>query len=382
MGFFTKSKSKGELVAVFDIGSASIGGALVLLPGDESQEKVKILSSVRLPIKLEEHYSFERLLGRMSDTLEEVALQIKKEGNAQKVFCFLASPWYKGCPRLVKYEQSTPFVFTQEMHESLVEKELTAVGENKSGSKIIESKSVQIVLNGYVTGYPLGQKATTLEMSLLIGLSSDKVLQSIEEKLKVFFKISRVSFMPFLSPLFTVRRDLFPEQNDFLVMDIGGEVTDIALVRNGALCDWLSFPLGKNFFIRSIAIGLRRTKEEADSLFSLYLDHRIEQKIYRKIDHFVQIAKEEWVNYFQKSLYQLSRDLSLPSTIFLTVDDNIAVFFEDLIRGEKFTQYHLTSAKFDVKVLSAKLLHRFCDFAYTVEERDPFLILESIYLRK
>ena len=78
---------------------------------------------------------------------------------------------------------------------------------------------------------------------------------------------------------------------------------------------------------------------------------------------------------------EISDNVSLPETIFLTADNDVTQWFAETIKKERFSQYILTADKFNVIVLEAKTLHSFCRFGRNTE-RDPFLILESIYLTR
>lgn len=389
---FSSRKKEQEMVAIFDLGSASIGGALVVLPkGDDTGRKPNIIYSVRYPVAFQEDIDFERFTTLMLEALEEVARKMKEAAPVvpQRTFCFLASPWYASQTRIIKLSKLSPFVFTEKIANGLIQKELQAFEDSylkkyatlSNRPRVIEKKNIGVTLNGYKTNKPFGKKAKELEISLFISMSPEDVLDSIEERIKTFLTVPRVEFSSFLFSSFVVTRDVFPDKKNFLLLDIGGEITDISLVKNDVLSESLSFPFGKNVFIRRIASRMKRSKEEAMSLLSLYLDGRAEKSLSQKIDRIMQETKDDWINHFEKALVDISGGLSLPSTIFFTADPYVVAWFKEAIKKERFSQYTLTEREFNVIVLEARSLHGFCEFGSDVE-RDPFLILESIYLNR
>ncbi|KKQ46947.1 MAG: hypothetical protein US65_C0022G0012, partial [Candidatus Yanofskybacteria bacterium GW2011_GWC2_37_9] len=89
--------------------------------------------------------------------------------------------------------------------------------------------------------------------------------------------------------------------------------------------------------------------------------------------------KMEWLGKFQESLANLSNDISIPSTIYIAVDKDVADFFCRIIETEQFNQYSLTESKFKVIFLSAEIFHNMATFDGNVI-RDTFLIIDSIYI--
>ena len=174
---------------------------------------------------------------------------------------------------------------------------------------------------------------------------------------------------------------MYPKQENFLLVDVGGEVTDISMVKKNTLRESMSFPLGRNFLTRGVALNLGCTLDEADSLISLFKDGHAEESIAQKLTLIVNKLRTEWLNKFQESLANLSKDLSIPSTIYIAVDKDLVDFFSETIKSEQFSQYILTESKFKVTFLSAKIFHGMAVFKEDVI-RDPFSIIDSIYINR
>src|SRR3989338_1317032 len=278
-GIFSGAKKENKLALVFDFGSSSVGGALFLI---QKSKVPKIIFSVREPIILEDKVNPDRFLSLTIKALEIVASKICLAGfGAQKeIFCVLSSPWYASQTRHIRFQKNKPFVFNSKLADDLIQKEMNLFKEEhlsgyvNSGNKVrqIELKSMKIVLNGYFTSKPIDQTAKELEMMIFISMSGEQVLEKIEEVVFHHFHLRNIKYSSFVITSFSVARDLFVQHEDFLLIDIGGEITDISMIKRDALRESVSFPLGRNFMVRGVASLLKCTLVEAKSLLSLYKD--------------------------------------------------------------------------------------------------------------
>lgn len=381
-------KTKEELALVFDIGSSSVGGALFLI---QKTGIPKIIYSTREPISLEKELSFDRFFSLALKSLEIVSNKIcmKGLGAPKKVYCILSSPWYASQTRSIVLSKDTPFIFNSKLVESLIDKEVKLFEEEclekymHSKNKVlpIELRNMQMMLNGYAVSAPSNQKAKELEITILVSMSAEEVLEKIKETIGKHFYSRDIKFHSFAITSFSVARDMFVHQDDFLLIDIGGEITDISMIKKDIICSSISFSFGRNFLIRGISSVLDCSLAEASSYVSLYKDGHIEDESLKKIEPVIKKLKGEWLTKFQEALVNLSNDISIPATIFLTVDQDLADFFTETIKSEQFNQYTLTESKFRVVFLGTQALNDMVSFKENVE-RDSFLMLEAVYLNR
>lgn len=388
MGIFSKPKEEKELALVFDIGSSSIGGAVFEV---QKLGIPKIILSIREPIILEDKIDTERFLFLTIKSLEIVVSRICMMGieKPSKIFCVLSSPWYASQTRTIKLEKNTPFIFTSKLADDLIKKEISLFEEehltkfSHVDNKVrpIEFKNMKTMLNGYATPDPFNKKVKKLEMVVFVSMSGEQILKRIEETVFRHFHSAEIKFSSFVMASFAVARDMFVHQENFLLVDIGGEVTDIAMIKKDILGDSISYPLGRNFMIRRVADILSCSLSEAKSLISLYKDGHAVESIEKKLGPIINKLETEWLKGFQESLVNLSDDISVPATIFITIDQDLADFFSKIIKTEQFSQYTLTESEFRIIFLGAQTLHGITAFKDNIN-RDPFLIIESIYINR
>ena len=259
------------------------------------------------------------------------------------------------------------------------DEQLTKYGEG--AIRPLELKNIKTLLNGYDAETPLYQKIKELEMNLFISIGGELVLTKIESAIRKFFHLAEIKFSSFAIASFTAARDLNPKLENFLLVDVGGEITDIFLVKKSVLRDSISFPLGRNFFTRGVASELGTTVGEANSLISLFKDGHAEEKVAAKLRAVMDKLQGAWLTKFQESLANLSNDISIPAAVYLTADSDLADLFTDTIKAEQFSQYTLAESKFEIIVLNTKLLHNLASFEDQAT-RDSFLIIDCVYINR
>jgi cell division ATPase FtsA len=388
MGIFSKAKKQEDLMLVFDIGSSSVAGAFFQATDSGVP---KIIFTTREPIGLEKEINPERFLELTLKTLEKVVYKMATRGVGapKKVFCVLASPWYASQTRTIKYTKEEPFIFTQKLADSLIQEEikifeaehLKEYAGNENKIRAIELRNMKIDLNGYTVQDPIDKKGKTLEMTVFLSMSPEQILKPMENVINTHFTGKEIKFSSFAMASFAVARNTFVHQDSFLLVDIGGEITDISMVKKDILCSSISFPLGRNFMIREVAGSLNCSLLEAKSYISLYKDGHADEAVEKTLEPIMDKLEAKWLKSFQESLVNLSNDISIPATVFITVDQELNSFFSKIIKTEQFSQYTLTESKFRIIFLGTEALHGIATFQENIL-RDSFLIIESIYINR
>jgi len=388
MGIFSKSQTKDELVLVFDIRSSSVGGALFY---KTSSGAPKIAMSVREPVAFEEKVSVDRLLSLTIKSLEVVAKKLSTSGLGapSQVFCVLSSPWYISHTRVINLKKDTPFVFTSKLSNSLIEKEVGLLEEEYmqkyehvgTNLRPIELKNIKISLNGYETSNPINKSTSELSMTIFVSLSSEDFCKNIEDAIKKYFHVADIKFCSFTLASFAVVRDMYATEKNFLLINIGGEVTDISMIKDSSLRESTSFPLGENFLVRGVSSGIGLGLNEAKSFVSLFKDGHASDSTAKSMDSIIMKLRADWLKSFQESLANISNDISIPSLIFLFTDGAFTNFFSDLIKSEQFNQYTLTESKFQISPLSVENLHDIALFDKSTPF-DSFLGVETVYISR
>lgn len=393
LSFFNKRKQNEALAVLIDIGSASVGVALVIV---EKGKPPHVLANVRENISFQEVLSSARFLFAMNHALEKalkeiqakiykINLNLEHGKNISHVFCTLSSPWFILKTRNLDIIHENEFEVTERAIEEFIDKDIEILKDEikeilpPKDVRIIEKKILQIKLNGYEIKNPHNQKTARVEMSTAVGISSQKVTRSIEQKIKNFFHTNSIHFGTFPVAAFSAIRDIFPVEKNFLFLDITGESTDVSLVENDLIVGTISFPLGKNFFIREISTRLNTVHEEAMTLLLMFLREELHSAQYLQIADTVAKAEKEWLARFENSITTIARKGVLPHKIFFTTDSDTMPLFSKLIKKAKSEL--LADTSFDAQYLDQLIVSKFVSFGAGVT-RDPFIVVEALLAGK
>src|SRR3989344_1976046 len=348
-----------ELIAIFDIGSGSVGGALVLMPKEEGSNPV-FLASYRFPVLFKKDLDASQFQKLMLKAVKIVAskISIARPDNA---YCFLASPWSAHQTRLVNFKNNSPLISRKEI-DQIVSRELrnfhdSYIKEYPENS-LIEAKIENLLLK---KTKPLEKK-----LAMFLATADQKLTVELEKIIRSSTGAFNVISNSFLLSDFAVVRNFLDPKN-FVLIDIGGGVTEVGIVRDDILIESGSFPFGKNTLIRRLATV---APEGAETLISLFFDNRLEEKSRIQVEKLLKIEKK----HFQEHLMGAFGDLNVAGEpIFLTVDDEVANWFTEAIST-------LTKKPNQCIFLESRTLHSFCDLKSKVAH-DPFLIIEALSLQ-
>jgi len=387
MAIFGNSK-KGKIVGVIDIGSASVGGAVVSINGDGNP---KLLYSTRHDLVFQSNLNFGRFLSSMLDALEQTLHDIEhaSQETPRDFFCSFASPWYASRTKTLQISYESPVTISDKVLGKLIRDEVGVFETDMKESsaiandppEVIDMDTIQVRLNGYETANPRGKRAKEIELALYASISSQRVLESIKSRIFKAFHTRRVVFGTYTLVAFSAIRDIFSDKKNFLFLDITGEVSDFSIIRDNVIAEVVSFPMGKNSLIRRIASGLNVGPAEALSLIRMREEQHQTKVAAKKLDGIIDTAKQEWLKYFTGALNDFAEKYAVPATIFLTIDQDVSSIYIEAIQTEDLGQFVLTENAFNVSMLNGKVLEKFLTIGDGVVH-DPFLFLETIFVDK
>lgn len=378
--FFFSQKNKEETVAIFDIGSGSVGGAVVLIsPG----ERPFIISSFRKSFKLKSSISSDSITKEMLESIETVAGHLQKDIHKvpDKVFAIMSSPWANASLRSIKRHRKEGFVFNEKYSKELIKEEILKFKkENTDFDEIIDKRVVNILLNGYEVPKPYGKRAKESEIQILLSLSSKDLVDKVEEVIMKTYHKS-IKFTSSMFSDFIVVRDVFDRLNDFIILNVDEEATEVSIMRNDFLVGTASFQYGKNTFIRKIAKNLNKDISEVASLLSIHKEGHLHDDYLRKLESAIKDESKMWIQSLKTVFRALFVDLFIPHHVFLITDRASEKWFLHLLNKKHFPEFTTTEDSFSVILANSKTLRDFYDVPMNVTE-DSNLIMQSIFINK
>lgn len=384
--FFTKRTLSTERMLVIDIGSASVGAALV---ETGTNNPPHIFATARENILIQEKLTSAEFLRAMNHALlrvlKTIAIKTKETKGSLSVFCTLSSPWFLLKSRRLTIAREEPLEITPHTLDKFLDDEVARLKEELKNTlptedmKVVEKKIIQIKLNGYEIKEPYGKTASHIDLAMMISISSKQVTERIERTVASLFHTNAIHFGAFPVAAFSAIRDIFPTEKTFLFLDITGEGTDVSLIHNDLILNTATFPRGKNFFIREISAQLRVPHEAAQSVFNMFLRGALDTKLHAEMEQLMARAQAEWLARFEKMLAAVSMEGVLPRKLFFMADPDIAPLFMQIFSGAKETGP--IKEIFDVQYLDQSVFEKFASFE-SETMRDPFLTVEALLLAK
>ncbi len=392
MSFFSPKK-ESEVALVIDIGSGSVGGALVLLSRVHAPT---VLYTFRSEIPFQEEVSGLRLLSLMLQALTEVVTAVSHEGFTQAGFgtsrptirettISLSAPFVVSKTSFLRLHNEKPTKITAAVFESLLEhahKETLASGETiLEGSTQIEQKLIQSTLNGYETSAPYGKTAQAAEFVVFEGYSLLRVTEKIHDILLTHVHSKHVSFHSFELITFIALRELYSYEKDFLLADISGEQTEFSMIRKGVPVESLTFPFGRNHIARILMKDTSIPHAGASSFFKLYANDTGTGKMFDHVRKIFTQAMEKWRSESIQALAHFSTNFFLPKIIFVTADEEVLPIFQQVIELGDFSSLTIPSGGFKVIPLNSEHIAKLVRWN-SMQKHDPFIALIASFANR
>ena len=253
-----------------------------------------------------------------TDLIEIGAPALRREtgsGSVDGVLVSVAGTWQETKVRTESIQPGKPFTFTKAMLSEVVASS-APVPENRvsQGESVIAT-----ILNGYDVPEPFGKKTNRAEVVILSSTLDKAVTEQIRTRLRKLYHTHHISFTAFAPVSYAVLRDLFPHEQDFLVLDVASEDTDLAFIKGGLLVDvgTLTFGLAQLLDATHDAERMTLDEEGGDNPLTSSQPGYIQPARNARFSEKADKARDEWLKSLADLLRKFAQLHSLPRTIFL-----------------------------------------------------------------
>ena len=392
MSFLSK-KTKNECVLVFDIGSGSIGGAIVLIsPGAIPN----ILYSFRSEMPFQEKATGARLFSLMSRSLSQVVMALSREGfeaagfgaqrpRIEKILVSLSAPWMVALGTFLQLRNKEPMVVTETVFATLLEhfdKSENGLVENiPKECKSMEGHLQWSVLNGYRTAAPFGKEAAEVEFAVFRSFSAPRITERVTGIIADFFHAECVRLHAFSYVSFRAVQKIYPREENFILADVSGEQTEVVIARNGAIADVATFPFGRNYVARLLVKEGGIPAGSIETFFRLSSEGTSASKMTERVRKLLGRVREDWRNSFEKALASASEEPFFPRSVFITADADIVPIVSSALSDEMAIRLNLAPWKFRVIPIGAKELAPLAQWSAPKKD-DAFIAIVSSFARE
>ncbi len=373
--------------ALIDIGSGSIGVAIVV--SEKDAKRPKIIYAERMHMRISEHSaSGDEAERRIREALLSASLSLSQEGNQsltaydakakiRQLYVTCTSPWSRTMSRSVHYESESPFKITQKLLDDLVqsaEAEIFSHLKNDSlieyhAFEVVERATVDILVNDYRITDPLNMSGVSLSLSHIAGLVPKEILKTVYEIQDKLFPHSELHTHTYMLAAYCVLRDLFPKIHSSCVIDITAEAVEFGIIENNLLIDNSFIPYGSSTMTRDIIsktnqpsadvlTRIRAFGEEGDTLSTDLKGH-----------------VEEYIQHIQVGLEAIIEHRVLPSDIIITTHQSYKKLFRYIVE-EALRRVKPSSSR--LITVDQEILERIAEGG----EGDVYLVLGAGFFHK
>ncbi len=393
-------KPEEEIVAVFDIGNGSVGGALVKF---SKRDHPVILYSHREPITFTAHASPKHLLGSMLKLLKSVSTHLAKDGlihlktspfgghRLRDAHCVFAAPWYISQTKIIKTENEKNQSVTKEMINELVRKEQEDFNKSLSEGKyiqifgpdarLLEKKVINVKLNGYNVDDPIGKEARELELTVFSSFMSQEIMAGVEQALHSSFAVRAIHHYSYALASWSGSRTLFQDIHDYFFFDISGETTDISLIIKDVLVETISFPMGRSTILRKIVRDMKITPEVALSYLTMRYNGTLDKAFAEKVEAVLKPLEEDWRDLCIAGFSSLQKKFTLPRATLVTADIDTSGFFLGALAQNLPPELILPHNSLSAIFIGSDKIQ---PYVYQLPEvpADSFIGIESVFLNE
>lgn len=381
---FSRSRKATRPVVMFDIGSASIGGAVVFF--DKEIPNITYCKRIQLPFQEEadeRHFlsQIEEILTQIVNDIQKNGLQSKNGQSIipQEIVCVLSSLWSDTKTVSASFEHKEKFIVTNNIMDDLLSQIHEKNEEERKGSiVVIEEVIISSLLNGYPTQLPLEKETQRINVTFLESTVTKELHTKINDVIhKVFSPDIPLLFRSFTLVAFSVTRDMFEDIRDFFLVDVTGEITELAVIKDSILGDVLSFPYGRNTIVRDIAKKTNSIPEDVLARIKIAFasdSSDMKETIFEE--------EKQWTEMFGRACGELSSEINpLPQNVFLIANTDYEDWFRKMIERVDFSQFTATREAFNVNFLIGKNIDEVCTLSNEVVQ-DSFLIMDSLFYNR
>lgn len=316
----------GSTELIMDVGSASIG---VCIASGKKNENPTLSMVQRVPIGIESGEARSGIQNRALETIKK-AVQGIKGAPPKKLRVILAAPWYSAAIKTIQSEARKPARITDATvaHAVSVYRAQGEKTDTGSGRVRVESVVSQVTVNGYPTSLAEPVEGTTLKINLYESESDEQFIQGLREILVRAFPGAEISYHTFPLVSFVVLRALRDEKS-FVFADIGGEITDVAIVHRDSLSFVGSFPEGVLSFARRVS-G-KGSIANTLSRLTLFVKNELSNDESNAFGMLFTASAGYWKTAYQKLLEAAVSDVPIPQTTFLAGDKDELEWFKKIL---------------------------------------------------
>ena len=350
---FHLAGKRGKIVAIADIGSGSVGFAIVSVKRGAA---ATVLAAERAVLPLEERTK-EATIAALGEQLVQVGTKVirsyaastKKMPPIRKAYSIIHAPWSRSRSVQAGGSFPEPRAITEAMIGVLAKH---ALEDEKELDKrqLLEAAVTRVELNGYETREPEKKTAQRINVSALISDCDSGMRAAAAAALSTLVPHLAVVYRSSTRALLSAIHDLPEHAEDCLIVEIGSGGTNLTTVRDGAIGEQHGVGEGVTSILKKLApTGM---PEETLSLIRMLGRDQCSSAACEEIQNAMAKAEPELVRSFGEGMAACAASRKLPTNLILVVQADFAPWLSKFFTRIDFTQFTATTQPFSVSTLT------------------------------
>ncbi len=401
---FTINSRQQKTCAFLDVGSAGIGGAVVLLQAEEWPQMVYAIH--RRLTYFSTQGSFEPNVKDLFPLIRQVLQELTDVGKRRQggwqaavssspfdaVVCTVSSPWNRNRVTVLQKNDQEPVEVTESTVRTLLDQEaekFLRVRSSKSKGveedrvkpdKLVGQQILNSRLNGYLTSSVVGQKAKEIEINVLLSSIAGELYDFITAEVPKITGCSERVWQTYPRAAQTVLEALFPDLENYLYLEVTGNTTDLFGVNNKKIVNAESVSAGTEVMTRSVSEQLQVPYLCARSYISAGADGVLDPEFESKLRQVSCSGLESWEEELSAMMDKVLLTKDDLSSVFLAVPHIFKGEFKEAVSRVLKRKGLEIDEQPRVVVLEEKVLRRFLHRAPASGEFDLFLVMGVLSL--
>jgi cell division ATPase FtsA len=306
------SAHKKNIGVAIDIGTASVSAALFELAGHK--KKPSVIKTFRrfqkASMQVDSLHFSQSTIDQFTALLQDIKNH-SKEVRPEVCSIGLSSIFYLGKTEKLFEKRLSPRVISQSDINSFIEKGGKEIRFELKREDIVvfEKVLMRSLLNGYPVERPIGKIADQLDFWIRYSATSTELFNKLTQATHSIFPSAKIQFSTFPTISWTLMKEIFFPEHSVLLVDIGGELTEVTFIMDGYITEVLTLPFGVINILLRISESEKMELENALGLLKGYTDGALADDVKMRVHATIKKEMKLWEEYFERVWQRAERDI-------------------------------------------------------------------------
>lgn len=326
----------------FDCGTSAVRAALFSFPQKDVFTKPDVSEIIRVPFAPAAYMDAYQLKQKTREGIREVIKKLSPSFHPHEIIVGFSSPFYISKTVQVSHPRKEPrLLITNEEFQALTAEAMHAF-EEEAKKRLAEhavatfaALPLKTYINGYRVSNPVGMAGKLIETSFRFEATKNDIFDDFKNLFAHHYERAVFRVVSIALANFHALRAMYGNEQGFLLIDMGAEVTEIELTIDGTLEQVASVPLGRMMFVRELAALLGISPADASFIADRYAEQTLESNKVKQLSPLIAEFQDIWRKKMIIILTAYTQQYEIPPRIFFT-GGGVMPFYKNIFLEDAF----------------------------------------------